>query len=82
MKLSKLASVYDELQAAKGEPQRIHILEKLFNQEATLQTILLTKLQGQGPVLCPRHFTNTRAEDLSLPLHLSNHVPLTVADLR
>lgn len=32
MKFSKLASVYDELQAAKGEPQKIRLLEKLFSR--------------------------------------------------
>jgi DNA ligase 1 len=41
MKFSKLASVYDELQAAKGEPQRIRILEKLFSQldKKTLEAV-------------------------------------------
>ncbi|HEX8890108.1 MAG TPA: ATP-dependent DNA ligase [Pyrinomonadaceae bacterium] len=41
MKFSKLASVYDELQAAKGEPQRVRILEKLFSQldKKTLEAV-------------------------------------------
>ena len=41
MKFSKLASVYDEIQKAKGEPQRVRLLENLFSQldKRTLEAV-------------------------------------------
>src|SRR5436189_30428 len=41
MKFSKLASVYDEIQAAKGEPQRVRVLEKLLGSldKKTLEAV-------------------------------------------
>ena len=41
MKFSKLASVYDEIQGAKGEPQRVRLLENLFSQldKRTLEAV-------------------------------------------
>jgi DNA ligase-1 len=42
MKFSKLASVYDEIQKAKGEPQRVRLLENLFSQldKRTLEAVV------------------------------------------